>query len=165
MTKGQQAMAMAMIYPQPDRGRGKTDDAKKGAETASFSYRRVQEARSVLRHSRALAEDVLANRDVTLDEALDRVRREQERSSSQEAMLAELRQHAPELAELVEDERLSLKEAYAAFKQRQDDAAKAEANKREGMLRLSQGGTKTCLLKPRTRLTNADRLPSTSIRP
>jgi hypothetical protein len=54
LSKGQQAMALAMIYPEPERGRGKQDAAKKGAETASFSYWRVREARSVLRHSRAL---------------------------------------------------------------------------------------------------------------
>src|SRR4051794_31268083 len=35
LTKGQQAAALAMIYPEPERGRGKTDDAKKGAEAAS----------------------------------------------------------------------------------------------------------------------------------
>src|SRR6516165_3714670 len=43
LTKGQQAMALAMIYPEPARGRGKTDDAKKHAETSSFSYRRSNE--------------------------------------------------------------------------------------------------------------------------
>jgi hypothetical protein len=36
-------MALAMIYPEPERGRGKTDDAKKSAETASFQARKVLE--------------------------------------------------------------------------------------------------------------------------
>jgi hypothetical protein len=35
-------MALAMLYPEPERGSGKIDPAKKGAETSSFSYRRVQ---------------------------------------------------------------------------------------------------------------------------
>jgi hypothetical protein len=68
LTKGQKAMAMALLYPEPERGRGKKDPAKKEAETASFSYRRVKQARQVLAYSRELA---LAVRDGTksLDEA------------------------------------------------------------------------------------------------
>jgi hypothetical protein len=49
LTKGQQAMALAMIYPESKRGSGNIDEARKHAETASF--RRVQEGRLVLRHS------------------------------------------------------------------------------------------------------------------
>jgi len=45
-------MALAMLYPEPERGRGNKDEAKKGAETASFSYRRVKEARQALDTSR-----------------------------------------------------------------------------------------------------------------
>jgi hypothetical protein len=43
------AMALAMVYPEPKRGRGHQDAARehlKGAETASF--RRLQEARQIL---------------------------------------------------------------------------------------------------------------------
>jgi hypothetical protein len=49
------AVAMAMIYPEPERGRGMKDAGKKGAETASFSYRPLAEARQVLAHSRDYA--------------------------------------------------------------------------------------------------------------
>jgi hypothetical protein len=63
LSKGQKAMALAMIYPNPERGRGKKDLARKETETGSFSYTRVKDARAVLRHSRALAEDVL--KDIT----------------------------------------------------------------------------------------------------
>jgi hypothetical protein len=49
LTKGQQAMALAVIHPEPERGRGKKDEARKEAESASFSYRRVKVARTVLR--------------------------------------------------------------------------------------------------------------------
>jgi hypothetical protein len=61
-----------MISPEPGRGRGKKDAGIKGAETSGFTARRLQQARSVLRHSRALAEDVLADRK-KLDQA-DRTR-------------------------------------------------------------------------------------------
>jgi hypothetical protein len=62
MTKGQRAMAVAMIYPEPKRGRGNKDAALKGAETAGFSERRVQEARMVLKWAPELADAVLAAR-------------------------------------------------------------------------------------------------------
>jgi hypothetical protein len=51
-------MGLAILYPEPERGRGNKDDARKGAEAASFSYRRVKEARQVLRYSKELAEAV-----------------------------------------------------------------------------------------------------------
>jgi ParB-like chromosome segregation protein Spo0J len=137
LTKGQQAMALAMIYPQPKRGRGRKDDAHKGAETASFSYRRVQEARVVLHHSLALAEDVIAAR-TSLDAALKTVEEAREVSANIEATLDELRRNAPDLADLVVEERLTVNEAHSAFKKRQADAIAAEANKREIMLRLSE---------------------------
>jgi hypothetical protein len=51
-------MALAMIYPETfERGRGKTVPKRDG-----FSKQRLSDARTVLRHSRALAEDVLADR-------------------------------------------------------------------------------------------------------
>jgi hypothetical protein len=56
LSKGQQAIALAMIYPEPERGRGKKDEAKKVLETRGFSRQRLEQARAVLHHSRALAE-------------------------------------------------------------------------------------------------------------
>jgi hypothetical protein len=66
LTKGQQAMALAMIYPEPH--------SKKSKESLPFSKMRLSQARSVLRHSRDLAESVLKG-SVSLDEALDKVAR------------------------------------------------------------------------------------------
>lgn len=61
MTKGQEAMALAMIYPEPgERGRGKKSAAIKSAETSGFSGRRLNQARSVLHFSPELAQAVLA---------------------------------------------------------------------------------------------------------
>jgi hypothetical protein len=37
LTKGQKAMAAAMIYPEPKRGRGNKDQARKETESLSFS--------------------------------------------------------------------------------------------------------------------------------
>jgi len=66
LTKGQQAIALAMIYPEPH--------SKKSKESLLFSKMRLSQARSVLRHSRDLAESVLKG-SVSLDEALDKVAR------------------------------------------------------------------------------------------
>jgi hypothetical protein len=59
LSKGQQAMALAMLYPEGERGRGKNAAARKAQETTGFSSERLRQARSVLHHSRALAESVL----------------------------------------------------------------------------------------------------------
>jgi hypothetical protein len=49
ISKGQQAIAMAMLYPEPDkRGRG---NKGKSTETGDFSQQRLREARAVVRHS------------------------------------------------------------------------------------------------------------------
>ena len=69
LTKGQQAMVLAMIYPEPERGRGKKDEGKKVQESCGFSRERVRQARSILRHSPGLAEDVMKGT-ISLDEAL-----------------------------------------------------------------------------------------------
>src|SRR5271165_5276572 len=61
LSKGQQAVALAMLYPEADKGRP-TKGREKCSETEHFSKARLSQARSVLRHSQALAKDVLAGR-------------------------------------------------------------------------------------------------------
>ena len=72
LTKGQQAMAVAMVYPVPEqggRGKKKTMD-----ETSTlFSQKRLQLARTVLAHSPDLAQAVLAG-SKSLDGAYDEAR-------------------------------------------------------------------------------------------
>jgi hypothetical protein len=104
LSKGQQAMALAMIYPEPERGRGKKDAAKKDVESSPFTYRQVQQARSVFRYSRALAESVMGG-SVSLDEPLAKVEEARQQANSTEARLARLRSAAPDLAGRVADEK------------------------------------------------------------
>jgi len=82
LSKAQQAMAAAMMFPEPERGRGKKDVARKEADSASFSYRRVKEARQVLRSSPDVARAVLAGVK-PLDEALDEIKTAQALLSSE----------------------------------------------------------------------------------
>ena len=64
-------MRIALLYPEPKRGRGNKDDARKETEKVSFS--RIKVARQILDFSRPLA---LAVRDggKKLDEALAEVK-------------------------------------------------------------------------------------------
>lgn len=70
LTKGQQAMVVAMLYPEREKGgRGKKSKAGNCPETGQFSKQRLSDARTVIKHSRELAESVLkGNR--SLDQAL-----------------------------------------------------------------------------------------------
>ena len=135
LTKAQQAMATAIIYPEADqRGRGNKGKAEL---SSAFSQKRLAQARSVLRHSRALANEVLAGRK-PLNDAVKQVGDEQNASMTAGEQLATLRAMAPDLADLVEEERMVLAEAWAAWEQRKEKAAKLEANQRENLIRLTQ---------------------------
>lgn len=135
LTKGQRAMAIAMLYPKPERGRGNSDPSRKETEKVSFS--RIKVARQILHHNSDLA---LAVRDgvLSLDAALDQLREKQDELQSDAAKLADLQAFALDLAELVEEERLDLAEAHATYRQRILEAAAVERNKREGFLRLAE---------------------------
>jgi hypothetical protein len=142
LTKGQQAMALAMIYPETgERGRGKKSQALKSAETAGFSSRRLNEARSVLAFSRPAAEAVVKGVD-SLDEALTKMRAQVAQASSKEALLQELRDTAPHLRDLVDEGRMSLNEAIGAMREEDRQARIAREGGRkyaEEFLHLSEG--------------------------
>jgi hypothetical protein len=60
VSKGQRAMVTAFRYPESGKqGRGKNAEARKAVVSNGFSLDRLKQARSVLRHSRSLAESVL----------------------------------------------------------------------------------------------------------
>jgi ParB-like chromosome segregation protein Spo0J len=123
--KGQKAMAMAFLYPEPEKGgRGKKS---KALETKGFSEARLSQARAVLAFSPALAEDVLKDK-TPLDEALKQIKAGEQQSDSKEARMERLRRDAPDLAALAADDRMTWNEAFAAFDERQ----RQEASIREG---------------------------------
>jgi hypothetical protein len=136
LTKGQQAMRLAFLYPEPEKGgRGKKG---KAPETGGFSRQRLGAARAVLAYSRELA---LAVRDgaAKLDEALATAKAQRADLESNEQKLARLRSDAPDLAEQVDEGRFSLGEAFAAFEQRLKEAAAQEQSRRETMIRVASG--------------------------
>jgi hypothetical protein len=87
LTKGQQAMALAMIYPEPEKGgRGKKKERVEETSTL-FSAKRLSQARAVLLHSRSLAESVVKG-SISLDDALKQVEELKQQANSTEARLA-----------------------------------------------------------------------------
>lgn len=61
MTKGARAMAVAMLYPEPENVyRGKKIETGKLLKTEGFSAALLSQERTVLAHSKPLAESVLA---------------------------------------------------------------------------------------------------------
>lgn len=124
MTKGQRAIAVAMIYPESSaRGRGKKSAATKCAETAGFSDRRLQEARTVLLYSSSLAESVLAGVK-PLDTAYKEAQAARQAAMGETACLDRLRGEAPDLADRVIEEQISLAEAATLAAARAEDRAR-----------------------------------------
>jgi hypothetical protein len=125
ISKGQKAMRIALLYPTEKGGRGKKSKGKTAAENAGVSDRRIEQARSVYAYSPELA---LSVRDgpKKLDEALAEVREARKALNSSEAMLARLRAEAPDLADLVTEERLQVKDAIVALDSRIAEAKRAQ---------------------------------------
>jgi hypothetical protein len=130
LNKSQKAVAMAMIYPNAEKG-GRGKKAETAEETSTvFSKKLLQQARAVLAFSQPLAQDVLKGT-LSIDEALKTVTQERLRSEGAEAQMERLRKSAPDLADLVAEERMKLDEARAAAHQREmirQDAYRAGVN-------------------------------------
>ncbi|UPT99243.1 ParB N-terminal domain-containing protein [Bradyrhizobium barranii subsp. apii] len=134
ISKGQRAMGHALLFPDAEKGgRGK----KKVPETGGFSRQRLGEARTVLAFSRELALKV-RDGSVKLDQALATVAEARKAVETDEGKFARLDKEAPDLAELVTEDRMKLDEAIAALDARQRQAEAEEKNKREVEMRLSE---------------------------
>ena len=118
MTKGQQAMAVAMVYPEPEKGgRG-----KKSPEPVGISQQRVSEARFVLRHAPDLADNVLSGA-TKLDQAHDDARKLKFSAEGKDARLAKIRAAYPDVADVVMEDDLSLEAAETEVKFRDEQAS------------------------------------------
>lgn len=109
LSKGQRAMAVAKLYPEPRQGKrtsSKNDDVR-----VAPSY--VREARAVLRWLPELADLVLAGTK-PLNEAYQETQRLKEQTEAEPARLERLRDRAPDLAALVDEGRMSLAEGESA---------------------------------------------------
>lgn len=137
LTKGQKAVALAMIYPEPaQRGRGHKSEAIKSAESAGFSSRLLIDARQIARHS-DLA-DMVRQGTKPFDQALTEAQYRAKAETDSSTQLAQLQAQAPDLAGLVAEEQLKLPEAWAAWGKRQAEAEAVEKNKRDTLWRITE---------------------------
>ena len=136
-TTGQKAMAFAMQFPSDKRGRGalsfQNDNDKPSRAEANF----LSKARYVLRNN-PIAEgenypqrclDIMAG-SLSLTEAYDLTQTDVKRREEEEAIrkanaekLVDVRNRYPDLAALVDDERITLQDAIASAESRDREAA------------------------------------------
>lgn len=115
LSMGQQAVAHAMIYPDPDPpGRG-----RKAVVTTGFSRERLSHARTVLREAPDLAAQVLGG--ASLDSAYKEVMLRQGRQKTQDSRMRSLERERPDLAEQVSAGDLSIEQAEKDAKRDADE--------------------------------------------
>jgi hypothetical protein len=78
LSKGQQAMAM--VYPEPEKGGCGKKKERVDEKSTLFSAKRLQLARSVLRYSTPLAQEVMSGK-TALNDAVEVVRRYERRAA------------------------------------------------------------------------------------
>lgn len=115
MTAGARAMAVALVCLETKQTQ------RDAAKRAGANPGRVGMAGTVLTHAPELADVVLAGG--SLDDAYATARDRKAAAESVVAHLAKLRAEAPDLADQVDTERLTLTEALAALRQRATDRA------------------------------------------
>lgn len=115
MTKGQRAIAVAKLYPEPEKG-GRGEKRLNNLKV-SFTANYLSQARTVLKHLPEMAELVLTGV-ISLNEAYEKAQEFQYQTESEPKRLIRLRTTAPDLADLVAEERMSLNEAMAAAEAR-----------------------------------------------
>jgi hypothetical protein len=120
LSKGQRAMLIAMLYPDPgERGRGKKSLLSKDFNVTQleFSGSRLSQARTVLRYAPDLLDSVRIGA-MTLNKAYEEARLRKGRAETYESRFNALKAAAPDLADLVVEERLTLEEAHVALDER-----------------------------------------------
>jgi hypothetical protein len=131
MTKDQQAMAHAVLNPEPEKaGRRKNGCATQPLE---FDKSRLSRARAILRHSEAMMQSVLSG-GLSIDAALAQMKKRAEDDAKPEARIAALRVRYTDLAVKVTESELSIEAAEVEANMRDQ----REAERREVMLRVAE---------------------------
>lgn len=135
LTGGQKAMAYAMMYPEAKKG-GDRKSSSRIELDSRVPKGRLSVARFVLSVSVELAKAVMSG-SLSLEDAQRDAKELQRALTSDEAKLAELRNHRPDLAEIV-DRGGKVSEQYAAYEKGKEEARLKEANKRETLIRMTE---------------------------
>jgi len=148
LTKGAQAMAVAIARPEPETaGRKKAGNAPPRGEFL-VSSQKLSDARLVLRWCPELEDRVLSGE--SLKEAHNEAVKRRDECASREQRLARLRQKNTELAEKVDRDELILEQAEAALRAIEDTAYLRDVikKKREVLLQKEEIAS-AAPLKPR----------------
>ena len=145
LNKGQAAMAVAQAESLASKEWG----AKAAASRAiRVSAARISQALLVLTHAPELADAVLAGA-TGLDAAYETAQTRKRAADQSEVHMARLRAEAPDLADLVAEERMTLAEAMAAHRERtqrererRENATRVLANSLFGLWSLFDGRTR-----------------------
>jgi ParB-like chromosome segregation protein Spo0J len=124
LTKGQQAMAVAkarLLSKQTMRA---------AAQVSNVSPARVSQASLVLEYANDLSEAVLSG-NTSLNDAYKIAQERKEASDSNESWMVKLRLKAPDLADQIAEERLTLAESKAVFHAREKEESEKEVAKRQ----------------------------------
>ena len=120
LSKGQLAMTIAKIRPEPTMGRG-SDDAKV-ARDLGVSGERLRQARVVLRYAPERVDGIKANT-FKLDAAYAEAVQRKKAKEMFDGRVTYVRKHAPDLAARVEAEELTIDGAEAELRQRHEIAS------------------------------------------
>jgi hypothetical protein len=162
LSAGQRAMAVAMVKPEAKRGGARTRGSS--SETLlEFSKVRLSQARKVLQFNPEMAKAVLAGA-VKLDKALEEAQAAETRANSVEGKWAKLRREAPDLADLVTEERLGLDEAIGSLGEREKQKRVAIEHGEQAVHRLRAFGTHVSTLLAAMSLGRSDLLDEETIR-
>lgn len=127
LTKGQIAMVAAKAFATNGFIYG---EKQRSSKAAGISASRVRTAKVVLESASDLVDAVISGA-TSLDAAYETARERKKAAESNEARMATLRAAAPDLADQVTEERLSLGEAIAAWQERDRKSAEQRRDARD----------------------------------
>jgi hypothetical protein len=120
MSKGQQAMAVAIMYPEGEKGgRGKKINPSKNEEFKKISAGNISMARTVLQYTPGAVKSVMSG-GTKLDKAYEEAKNEKDKAITVDTKLEKLRESDPDLATQVVEEVLALDDAVAVSRDRRE---------------------------------------------
>ena len=131
LSKGQQAMAVARAQCFL-----KKQSLRSVAGDGGVSYAQVSYAKTVIEYAPDLADAVLSGA-TPLNDAYNEARQRKQAAETEESRFARLRIGAPDLAAMVQEERLTLAEGLGAMNEREAEARRKEEDARRDREQLS----------------------------
>jgi ParB-like chromosome segregation protein Spo0J len=135
LSKGQRAMAVARAADLLNKSAGMVE-----ADAAQVSKPYIAQANTVLRYAPDIADAVLGGAS-TLAEAYKVAQDRKKAADTTEARMAQIRDEAPDLAALIDEDRMSFNDAWAALERRRADHVEALNRERRRLVALIDGWT------------------------